>query len=78
MDTKDPVTEKSELVIDALAYAHQHNLDINNKDDVKEILEALNASDEDIDEFMNLLQNADAFMEMRAAEKEPKKTDLPN
>lgn len=77
MDTKDPVTEKSELVIDALQYAHTNNLDINNKDDVKKILEALNA-DEDIEEFMSLLQNADVFMDLKAKEKEPEKTDLPN
>lgn len=78
MDTKDPVSEKSELVIDALAYANEHNLDINNKDDVKKILEALNAGDENIEEFMNLLQHADVFMEMKAKEKESEKTDLPN
>lgn len=78
MDTKDPAVEKTELVINALAYAHEHNLDINNRDDVKKILEALNAGDEDVDEFMNLLQNSDAFMEMKAKEKESEKTDLPN
>jgi len=78
MDTKDPAAEKTELVIKALAYAHEHNLDINNRDDVKKILEALNAGDEDVEEFMNLLQNSDTFMEMKAKEKESEKTDLPN
>lgn len=78
MDTKDPVAEKTELVIDALQYAHSNGLNINDKNDVKKILEALNAGDEDIDEFMNLLQNTDAFMEMKGKEKEPEKTDLPN
>lgn len=78
MDTKDPVTEKTELIIDALAYAHEHNLDINDRDDVKKVLEGVNASNEDIDVFMNLLQNADVFMEMKAKEKESGKTDLPN
>lgn len=76
---KDPVTEKSELVIDALQYAHDHNLDINNKDDVRKILEAIDPEHtENVDEFAELLKNADAFMEMTVKEKEPKKEDLPN
>ena len=39
----DTVANKSELVIDALQYAHDHNLDINNKDDVRKILEILDS-----------------------------------
>lgn len=77
MATNDPVAEKSELVLDALQYAHSHNLDINDIEDVKKILEALNA-EENPEEFMELLQNADAFMDMTAKEKEHKKSDLPN
>lgn len=76
---KDPVEEKSELVIGALQYAHDHSLDINNKEDVKKILEALDPDkSEDIEEFMKLLQNADTFMEMEADKKKSEKTDLPN
>lgn len=76
---KDPVVEKSELVIDALQYAQDHNLDINNKDDVKKILEALDPEHaENVEEFIELLKNADTFMDMTAKEKEAKKTDLAN
>lgn len=62
MDTKDPVVVKTELIIDALMYAHEHNLDIKNRDDVKKITEALNVQ-EDVDEFMKLLQGADSLIE---------------
>ncbi len=78
MNTNDPVEEKSILVIGGLEYAHSHELNINNIDDVKKILEAIDAKDENPEEFMELLQNADAFMEMKAAEKQPKKADLSN
>ena len=73
------VKEKSELVVDAIQYAHDHNLDINKKEDVISILDALNPNHtENIDEFAELLKNADAFMEMTAKDKEPKKENLPN
>ncbi len=76
---KDPVEEKSELVIDILKYAHEHKLDIGNRNDVKEMLEVLNPNySEDVDEFMELLKSADTFMDMTAKEKEPEKTNLPN
>ena len=75
----DTVVNKSELVIDALQYAHDHKLDINNKDDVRKILEVLDPEHkENIDAFVELLQNADTFMDMTARERETKKTDLPN
>lgn len=75
---KNPAVDKTELVIKALDYAHQHKLDINRIDDVKKILEEFQAENENVEKFKNLLQNADAFMEMMAKEKEPKKTKLPN
>ena len=76
---KDPVEEKSELVIDVLRYAHEHKLDIGNRNDVKEMLEVLNPDhSEDVDEFMELLKRADTFMDMTAKEKEPEKTNQPN
>ncbi len=77
----DKVIEKTELVIKALEYAHSYNLDINDKNAVKKILENLNpqhTSEKEVEEFMKLLQNADTFMEMTASKKERKKTDLPN
>lgn len=76
----DKAVEKTELVIKALDYAHTNNLDINNKDDVKRILDFLDpehTSEADIDEFMQLLQNADTFMDM-TAKKKIEKTNLPN
>lgn len=81
MNTDDKAVKKTELIINALEYAHTHKLDINNKDDVKKIVVALDpqhAGEEEIDEFMKLLQNTDTFMEMTASRKEPKKSDLPN
>ncbi len=75
----DPVEEKSKLVLDALQYAHDNNLDINNLDDVNKILEAIDIEkSESAEEFMNLLQNADTFMEMGADKIKSEKTDLPN
>lgn len=62
MNTNDPAIEKSELVVDALSYAHTNNLDIKNKEDVTKILQALNpehSSEGDAEEFMRLLQGAD-------------------
>lgn len=80
MDTNDKAVEKTELVVDALSYAHKNSLNINNKDDVKMILEVLDpehTSEKEVEEFMSLLQNADTFMEMTTKEK-AEKTDLPN
>lgn len=66
MDSKDPVVQKTELVIEALHYAHTNNLDINNNEDVKKILSALDpehSSEEDVNEFVKLLQAADNLIE---------------
>lgn len=66
MDTNDPAVEKTELVIKALDYAQSNNLDINNKEDVKKIAEAVdpdNSSEEDIEQLMKLLQGANALMD---------------
>lgn len=63
----DAATKKSELVIDALQYAHDHNLDINNIDDVKKILDALDPEHkENAAEFTELLKTSDTFMGMKA------------
>jgi len=63
----DTVTNKSELVIDALQYAHDHNLDINNIEDVKKILEVLDPEHkENVAEFAELLKTSDTFMGMKA------------
>ncbi|MEX0616704.1 MAG: hypothetical protein WD231_02725 [Candidatus Woykebacteria bacterium] len=79
MDIKDPVLEKLELVIDSLRYAHENDLDINNSEDVAKILDANDPEHkENIDEFVMLLKNTEAFMEMTSREKDAKKTDLPN
>jgi hypothetical protein len=75
----DTVVNKSELVIDALKYAHDHKLDINNKDDVRKILDVLDPEHkENVDAFVELLKDADTFMDMTVKERETKKTDLPN
>lgn len=66
MDTNDPTIKKTELVIEALSYAHANNLDINNEADVKKILEALDpehSSEEDVEEFMKLLKAGNTLIE---------------
>lgn len=81
MDMKDKAVEKTELVINALEYAHEHKLDISNKDSVRKILEVLDptqSTEEDVEEFIKLLQDTDTFMEMTASRKNAKKTTLPN
>lgn len=63
---EDPTVKKTGQVIEALSYAHENNLDINDQDDVKKILEAIDpehSSDEDAQEFMKLLQAANALIE---------------
>lgn len=75
----DTVLNKSELVIDALQYAHDHNLDVHNKEDVQQILNALDPEHkENVDEFFDLLQTSDAFMSVEAQKTASKKPILPN
>ena len=63
----DTVAKKSELVIDALQYAHDHNLDINNMSDVQKILNVLDPDHkENATEFAELLKTSDTFMGMKA------------
>lgn len=63
----DTVAKKSELVIDALQYAHDHNLDINNMGDVQKILNVLDPDHkENVTEFAELLKTSDTFMGMNA------------
>ncbi len=69
----DTVARKSELVVDALQYAHDHNLDINNIDDVQKILDALDPDHkENVAEFAELLKTSDMFMGMKAQKKAQK------
>ena len=66
MDSKDPVIEKTEQVIKVLSYAQEHNLDIQDIDDVKKILEVIdpeNVNDENVTELMKLLQEANNLIE---------------
>ena len=64
---KDPVVQKLELVIDALQYAHDHNLDINKLEDVQKILDVLDPDHkEKVAEFVELLKTSDTFMGMKA------------
>lgn len=80
MNTDDKTIKLTELIINALEYAHSHNLDIDKKDDVKKILEALdpeNANGLKVEEFIKNLQDANTLMEM-TARKKSNKTNLPN
>lgn len=76
---KDPVIQKSEFVIDALQYAHNHGLDVQNEADICKILAVLDPNHtQDVAEFIELLKTSDVFMDMTAKAKESKKTDLLN
>lgn len=73
--------KKTELVIKALEYAHKHELDINDRNHVKKILESISygaINNEDVEEFMKLLQHADTFMEMTASKKRAEEKKLSN
>jgi len=76
---KDPVTQKSELVIDALQYAHDHGLDVQKKVDVRRILDVLDPNHtQDVAEFIELIKTSDVFMGMKAKEIKSKEPQLPN
>ena len=65
-NNNDQVIKKTELVIDALSYAHKNELNINDESDVKEILKAVdpeNADNTDVVEFMGLLQATNNLMQ---------------
>ena len=63
----DTVAQKSELVIDALQYAHDHNLDINDISAVQKILDVLDPEHkENVAEFAEILKTSDTFMGMKA------------
>ncbi len=65
MDTDEQTLKRTELIIKALNYANEHNLDINNEENVKKILEAVDTEKtiQDIEEFMQLLQAGNALIE---------------
>ena len=66
----DDAAKKSELVIDALQYAHDHDLDINNVEDVQKILDVLDPEHkENVAEFVKLLRASETFMNMKSVEK---------
>lgn len=76
----DKPNEKTALVINALDYARTHNLEINNRQDVKKILEALDplhTSEKEIEEFMKFLQDTNTLME-KIDKNKTEKTNLAN
>jgi hypothetical protein len=70
-----PVEDKSEMYMKALDYAKEHDLDINNSEDVKKILEALDPehmSDKEVVAFQYQLNNATMFLNIVGAKNEQK------
>jgi hypothetical protein len=60
-----PPEDNSEIIMKALDYAREHNLDVNNSEHVKSILEALDpahASEKEVEEFKYQLNNALIFL----------------
>lgn len=77
----DKSVETTELVLKVIDYAHEHNLDVNNIEDVKKILKALNSdlsTDSEIREFMVLIKATDTFFDMNAPQKTSEKQKLLN
>ena len=73
------VIKKSELVIDALQYAHDHELNIQSETDVRKILDILDPNHtQDVSEFIELLKTSDTFMGMKAKEIKSKEPELSN
>lgn len=63
----DNTTQTSERIVEALQYAHDHDLDIHNKHDVQTILNTLDPEHtENIEEFAKLLDTSETFMDMQA------------
>lgn len=66
MDNNDQAIKMTELVIEALNFANSDNLDINSKDDVEKILDAIDPERftiNDVGEFMQMLQASNNFIE---------------
>ena len=81
MNTDDNAAKIMALMINAIDYANKHKLDLNNKEDLKKILNAVDPnhlSGLDLDEFTNLIQASYNFMEISAYRIERKKTKLSN
>lgn len=66
-----PKEDKSELYLNALDYAKENNLDINNIEDIKKILEALDPNQkEELNDFQYQLKNATFFLTLTSANKD--------
>jgi hypothetical protein len=68
-----PREDRSELYMKALDYAKEHDLDINNLEDVKTIAEALDpdhTSDKDLEDLKYQLNNAKIFLNITGAKNE--------
>lgn len=74
------ITEKTELVIEILHYAQEHNLDIKDKADIKKVLNAIGSiqPEEEIEELLNLVQDIDTFIDISGKQIASEKTNLPN
>ena len=71
--------KQSEVILDALQYAHDHDLDIHIKEDVEKILTAIDPNHiQNIDEFTQQLSSADDFLDLIARESKDNKVELPN
>ncbi|NTU46762.1 hypothetical protein HGA88_03985 [Candidatus Roizmanbacteria bacterium] len=65
MNNDDQAVKKAELVMSALTYAHDHNLDIKNEEHVRTILKEIDLEHyiNDVSEFMTLLQSSQKMIE---------------
>ena len=68
-----PREDKSELYLNALDYAKEHNLDINKAEDVLQIAKAVDpehTSKEEVEELIYQLKNATFFLTMTSKKEE--------
>jgi hypothetical protein len=73
-------SQKTDLILDILMYATKNNLNITERGDVIKILDALHISyiDDDLNEWMTNLKDADTYMDKADKDRERIKTKQVN
>ena len=71
---------RANLILDILVYAEKNNLDVTDREDVKKILTALHVPyiEDDLDQWISDIQDADTFMDIADKERERKREKLIN
>ena len=80
MNNDKKASLRANLILDILVYAEKNNLDVHEREDVKKILTALHIPyfEDDFDEWISDIQDADTFMDIADKEREQKRKKLVN